>query len=149
MIGIRGFHQCIFSFQLTPSDRVCHVCWLRIKREALRTNIVDQIRLPEAMPQNEDENLQEDESHENPQPEPIARSNTENLVLPDYKRAANTGNHCVFSGCTNTGTLHSVSDQLRAIILSNHNYYIPKLARVCGDHLARNSWDSIQFRKFC
>lgn len=124
--------------QLTPSDKVCHACWLRTKREALRANHVDEMRVQEGMPESQDP-IQENEPHE---VEPNVMS-TKSIVLPDYKRAANTGNHCVFAECTNKGTLHGISDQLRAIILSHHKYYLPKLARVCNEHLALNSWDSL------
>uniref|UniRef100_A0A2A4JAT5 Uncharacterized protein n=1 Tax=Heliothis virescens TaxID=7102 RepID=A0A2A4JAT5_HELVI len=75
--------------QLTTSDKVCHACWLRTKREALRVNRVNEMRPPEAMSQNENlSQNQETEVHENPQATDIGRSDS--IILPDYKRAANT-----------------------------------------------------------
>lgn len=40
-------------------------------------------------------------------------------------------------------TQHSISDKLRAIILSNYKYYLPKEARICNDHLMANMWDTL------
>ncbi|XP_075984951.1 uncharacterized protein LOC142982375 [Anticarsia gemmatalis] len=130
--------------QVTPSDKVCHPCWLRTKRETLRINRIDELRIPDEMPQIEENVIHDHEPPQNLHVDETARPNIiENITLPDYRRAANTGNHCVFTDCTNTGTLHSISDELRAIILRSHKYYLPKLARVCGDHLSVNSWDSL------
>lgn len=70
------------------------------------------------------------------QPEP-----TQALELPNYRRAANSTHSCVFPNCSST-TFHNISDKLRATVLHNHNYYLPKLARVCSQHLTNNSWDT-------
>lgn len=106
--------------------------------------VAEYISIPEA-----GISLEDHQSHGNPHDQDIVRaSGTQNIesgtmVLPDYRRAANTGNHCLFPDCNNIGTLHSVSDKLRSVILSNHKYYVPKLARICSIHLFRNSWDSL------
>ncbi|KAL4714678.1 hypothetical protein ACJJTC_012595 [Scirpophaga incertulas] len=64
------------------------------------------------------------------------------IKLLNYKRAPNTASHFIFYGCANAN-LHTVSDPLRATILSTHNFYIPKLARVCTEHIHSNTWDSL------
>lgn len=64
------------------------------------------------------------------------------IGLPNYRRAANTASHCLFTGCTNDG-LHTISDSLRATVLNNNNYYIPPLARICVEHLYGNNWDDL------
>ncbi|KAL4720752.1 hypothetical protein ACJJTC_015078 [Scirpophaga incertulas] len=59
------------------------------------------------------------------------------IKLLNYKRAPNTASHCIFYGCANAN-LHTVSDPLRATILSTHNFYIPKLARVARYNLQQH-----------
>ncbi|XP_041988982.1 uncharacterized protein LOC121740371 [Aricia agestis] len=136
--------------QINETDRVCHVCWLRTQREARRMNTLDNTRSPPVASSESHEPIQDDlqpsedvEPSNRPSgsnhPEPSMASN-QGLVLPNYRRAANSNNHCVFPNCNST-TLHSISDKLRAIVLSNHNYYLPSLARVCGPHLTSNSWE--------
>lgn len=156
---------------------MCHTCWLRTKREALRSNRLDGARfqtasvevLPDHQPlgQNESENMvnvqtisehdlqrlpgNEPVSNESAVNEPAANEpaanepaldnvNTQNVVIPDYRRAANSNHRCVFPNCHST-RLHSISDKLRAIVLNNHKFYLPNLARVCGQHLMSNSWE--------
>lgn len=156
--------------QVTSSDKLCHACWLRAKRQAQRINRIDKLKSDGGIQQGDDttlhsilphdpsdaeqislpepeRSLEDSQSRGDPYEQDIARpSGTQNtnsgtLILPDYRRAANTGNHCLFVNCSNIGTLHSISDKLRSIILTKHKYYVPKLARVCEIHLFRNSWD--------
>lgn len=158
--------------QVTASDKVCHVCWLRTTREVLRMNRADELRVEGAVQHGDDNaslsnppneptvaehisipepgvSLEDHQSYGDPHEQDIFRpsgtQNTESgtVVLPDYKRAANTSSHCLFPDCNNIGTLHSVSDKLRFVILSNHKYYVLKRTRVCGIQLFRNSWDNL------
>lgn len=83
--------------------------------------------------------MQQAETLTQPSVEPPPTVDTQSIVLPDYRRAANT---CVFPICNST-SFHGVSDKLRAIVLHNHHYYLSKLARVCSQHLTSNSWDTL------
>ncbi|KAL4708097.1 hypothetical protein ACJJTC_009876 [Scirpophaga incertulas] len=89
--------------QITSSDRVCHTCWLRVTRQALRQNRLDESRPAEAV-------LQPNEEQKQPLANPqitvsveTANTNPSEIILQDYRRAANTANHCVFASCNYTG----------------------------------------------
>lgn len=86
--------------------------------------------------------MQQAETLTQPSVEPPPTVDTQSIVLPDYRRAANSTHTCVFPICNST-SFHGVSDKLRAIVLHNHHYYLPKLARVCSQHLSSNSWDTL------
>lgn len=132
------------------SDRVCHPCWLRSKRSALRTQETRDARsltLEDANdsslrsePEQDSEQILEVEGNRSSGiPDVIVQPE---IFLPNYKRAANTASHCLFMGCTND-QLHTMSDSLRATVLRSNNYYIPVLARICVEHLHGNNWDSL------
>ncbi|CAK1603536.1 unnamed protein product [Parnassius mnemosyne] len=128
--------------QVTETDKVCHPCWLRTQREARRTHDVNRPQSAIEEPSTADEpilaGVQSCISNEE------VRHAPNGLTLPDYRRAANNNNRCVFKDCNST-TLHGISDKLRAVVLSNHNYYIPKLARVCSEHLSSNLWETLYY----
>ncbi|XP_045455076.1 uncharacterized protein LOC123664602 [Melitaea cinxia] len=129
--------------EITPSDRVCHACWLRTKREAVRMNNQDENRQPLIeITDNEQQEQNRPAPAEIPQSELTSTMETQRIVLPDYRRAANSTHTCVFPNCS-SNTLHNISDKLRATILHNHKFYLPKLARVCGEHLSINLWDTL------
>ncbi|XP_023940272.2 uncharacterized protein LOC112047391 [Bicyclus anynana] len=123
--------------EISSSDRVCHACWLRTKREVLRMNRLDQIR-PQMDAQPEpNQQSPSSEPQQTTEQEPIQR-----VTLPDYRRAPNSTHSCVFPNC-NSNSFHNISDKLRATVLHNHKYYLPKLARICDQHLTSNSWDTL------
>ncbi|XP_045456110.1 uncharacterized protein LOC123665925 [Melitaea cinxia] len=129
--------------EITPSDRVCHACWLRTKREAVRMNNQDENRQPLIeITDNEQQKQSRPAPAEIPQSELTSTVETQRIVLPDYRRAANSTHTCVFPNCS-SNTLHNISDKLRATILHNHKYYLPKLARVCSEHLSINLWHTL------
>ncbi|CAG5052390.1 unnamed protein product [Parnassius apollo] len=141
----RDLHQLMFTItehrvaprQVTETDKVF---WLRIQREAHHTHEVNR-------PQSVTEELSTADMPILAEVQPSVSneevSRTPNgLTLPDYRGAANNNNRCVFSNCNST-TLHGISDKLRAIVLSNHNFYIPKLARVCSENLSSNLWETL------
>lgn len=117
---------------------MCHPCWLQARREALKINLHDLNRSQLDPPEDSQEEDQPSESI----PSDSNRHNNVPIVLTDYRRAPNANGHCVFPNCSAT-KLHSLSDKLRAIVLSNHNYYLPKLARVCAEHLMSNTWGTL------
>ncbi|RVE41837.1 hypothetical protein evm_013521 [Chilo suppressalis] len=125
--------------EISSSDRVCHACWLRSKREVIRISKQDENR-----PLQDITNTVEQQEENQPQPvgetSPIV--DAQRIVLPDYRRAANSTHNCVFPNCSST-TFHNISDKLRATVLQNHNFYLPKLARVCNDHMTSNLWDTL------
>lgn len=135
--------------QVSTSDRVCHACWLKTKRDALRSQELDANRVPEQNPAvdlpSQPSNLQLTDSDIQPGHPDLNDQHSildNQIILPNYKRAPNTASHCVFTGCDNLN-LHTLSDSLRSTILSNYKYYIPKLARVCRSHLYGNTWDTL------
>ncbi|XP_050685540.1 uncharacterized protein LOC126979974 [Leptidea sinapis] len=130
--------------QISSVDHICHACWMRTKREVIRMNRQDENRPLRDLT---DVDVQQDESQPNEaapaeptQLEPSVR--THQIVLPHYRRAANSTHNCVFPNCSST-TFHNISDKLRATVLHNHHYYLPKLARICSEHLTNNSWDTL------
>ncbi|CAH2105465.1 unnamed protein product [Euphydryas editha] len=127
--------------KITHNDFVCHPCWLRVQREARRRATADDFRSqPSASPQQEEPEVLEQQPQVSQSEE--ATHSVNEVTLPDYRRAANTNHHCVFPNC-GSRILRSISEKLRAIILSTHNYYLPQQARVCDDHLMGNTWDTL------
>ncbi|CAH2100929.1 unnamed protein product [Euphydryas editha] len=127
---------------ITPSDRVCHACWLRTKIDAVRINSQDDNRQPLIdITDNEQQEQYLPTPTEIPQSESTSTVETQRIVLPDYRRAANSTHSCVFPNCS-SNILHNISDKLRATILHNYKFYLPKLARVCSEHLSINIWDT-------
>ncbi|XP_023954035.2 uncharacterized protein LOC112057726 isoform X2 [Bicyclus anynana] len=122
--------------QLTPLDRVCHPCWLRTKRKALRTKSVVEVNN-----EPEEDMSMDNKSHENLKDPEVPKQNVYNVVLPNYRRAKINTHRCVFANCTSKGKLRSVYDNVRALVLNRHKYYLPKLSRVCDEHLAAHDWD--------
>ncbi|KPJ07451.1 hypothetical protein RR48_08464 [Papilio machaon] len=118
---------------ISESDRVCHACWLRTKRESQRMNRIDDARSQQSVPE-----VTQSQDFVSPDQSTL---NVE-IILPNYRRAANTNNHCVFPHCSNT-TLRGISDQLRAIVLNSYHYYLPELARICDEHLESYTWDTL------
>lgn len=118
---------------------MCHACWLRTQREVRRMNLLDDAISQPTVPE---ESQEEPQSSGSNQTESNQTVNTQRIVLPNYRRAANSNNHCVFPHCNST-TTHGISDKLRALVLNNHNYYMPKLARVCSEHVMSNSWETL------
>ncbi|CAH2088882.1 unnamed protein product [Euphydryas editha] len=95
---------------ISHSSHVCMTCWLRTKREVERSSHQDQGRIQPEAANNEQEGQLPMESNE--------LSHSSEVVLPNYKRAANTSNHCVFPNCRTT-TLHTISNKLQALVLSD------------------------------
>lgn len=131
--------------QITESDRVCHPYWLRTQRKARRGNVINYTgSIPSSF------NPEQEKSQEDGQPSGSTASesstnlqaNVQTIVLPQYRRAANPPHHCVYPNCDST-TLHGISDNLRATVLSNHKYYLPSLARICSELLLGNHWETL------
>ncbi|KAL4713061.1 hypothetical protein ACJJTC_001115 [Scirpophaga incertulas] len=80
---------------ITSFDRVCHTCWLRVKRQALRQNRLGESRPAEEVLQPNEEQEQPLENPQIPVSIETANTNPSEIILPDYRRAANTANHCV------------------------------------------------------
>ncbi|XP_047024539.1 uncharacterized protein LOC124633388 [Helicoverpa zea] len=64
------------------------------------------------------------------------------IMLENYRRAANTASHCLFPQCNNIN-LHNMADSFRATILSTYQYYIPVHSRVCTEHRLSNQWSNL------
>lgn len=78
--------------------------------------------------------------HENLEvPSEVASSE---IMMENYRRAANTASHCLFPQCSNIN-LHNLSDSFRATILSTYKYYIPVHSRVCSEHRLSNQWSDL------
>ncbi|CAG4980978.1 unnamed protein product [Colias eurytheme] len=136
--------------EITSSQRICHPCWLKCRRSALRAQEIEGLRsstpVEEIRPEPDVSNqviehhveAEEDRQEDSNVPDqPVAE-----IILQNYRRAANTASHCLFAGCVNT-SLHTISDSFRATILGHYKFYIPLLARVCAEHLYGNNWDSL------
>ncbi|KAL4713350.1 hypothetical protein ACJJTC_016818 [Scirpophaga incertulas] len=127
--------------QVTASDRVCHACWLRTQREVRRMHRVESERIQR--PASDVTDQEESSVVDEVRPHNVENESiTQNVVIPGYKRAANSNRRCVFPDCSQT-TLRSISDQFRAILIKDYRFYLPNLARVCDDHLNSNMWDTL------
>lgn len=64
----------------------------------------------------------------------------ESFDVSGLTRAANTSRRCMIDNCRNL-ELRSVSDTIKAYLLSYYRFYIPPLARICQYHLRNMSWE--------
>ncbi|RVE52015.1 hypothetical protein evm_003293 [Chilo suppressalis] len=69
--------------------------------------------------------------------EPSPMVVAQRIVLPDYRQAANFTHNCEFPNCNSTA-FHNISDKLCTTVLKDYNFYLPKLARVCNEHMTSN-----------
>lgn len=72
---------------------------------------------------------------------PVAQP-TERITLPNFSRAADTHNRCIFLQC-DSSTQRLVPFVLRVRLLKDHKFYIPPRCRICELHLARQSWSDL------
>lgn len=61
------------------------------------------------------------------------------IILPHYKRAANTSRHCIFGGCANQSG-HLIPLLIKVMLLKQYHLYVPIHSRVCETHLYSNEW---------
>ncbi|KAF9797232.1 hypothetical protein SFRURICE_006214, partial [Spodoptera frugiperda] len=72
---------------------------------------------------------------------PVAQP-TERITLPNFSRAADTHNRCIFLQC-DSSTQRLVPFVLRVRLLKDHKFYIPPRCCICELHLARQSWSDL------
>lgn len=72
---------------------------------------------------------------------PVAQQ-IERITLPNYSRASDTHNRCIFLLCNSTSQ-RVVSFVLRVRLFKDHKYYIPPSCRICELHLSRQSWSEL------
>ncbi|KAF9823579.1 hypothetical protein SFRURICE_011885 [Spodoptera frugiperda] len=131
--------------QISSSDKICHACWMSCKRAAIRIDHADDARgvytTEEVEVETGDsEPFTAEPVHENLDvPSEVASSE---IMMENYRRAANTASHCLFPQCSNIN-LHNLSDSFRATILSTYKYYIPVHSRVCSEHRLSNQWSNL------
>lgn len=77
---------------------------------------------------------------EAPSTEPAVHSGS--IILPNYKRSANTSRRCIYKMCRNTAG-HLVPTFIKVTLIKEYNFYVPKSARVCEMHLYGNTWQSL------
>ncbi|XP_060807317.1 uncharacterized protein LOC132903317 [Amyelois transitella] len=128
--------------QVTTTDRVCHACWLRTQREVRRMHHVDSEHGQQSASDISQDREESSDLNER-RPEGVEDETiTQTILIPGYKRAANNNKRCVFLNCPQT-TLRSISDNFRALLIKDHRFYIPKLARICDDHINSNLWGTL------
>ncbi|RVE41952.1 hypothetical protein evm_013392 [Chilo suppressalis] len=105
----------------------CHPCWMRHQRQI--NNDLNRVNLPgpELSP------TPGLVPAPRPQPEP-------EIILPNYKRAANTSTHCVFNGCGFGQHLHVIPLFIKKMLIEKYNLYVARSTRVCETHLSLNIW---------
>ncbi|KAL4704224.1 hypothetical protein ACJJTC_003784 [Scirpophaga incertulas] len=128
------YYPWIRSIQNHRSDyEVCHNCWRRVSRQsaqdAQRQVVLDvnQEVAPPVLPA-----------------PPQGQRNVEasSVYLPHYKRAANTSRHCIYTNCGNAA-MHLIPTFIKKMLLTEHNFYVPRSARICQHHLYTNTWDTL------
>lgn len=72
---------------------------------------------------------------------------TDTVYLPHYKRAANTSRRCIYSDCGNA-PIHLISMFIKKNLITKHNFYVPRCARVCRQHLYSNTWRALPEESF-
>lgn len=151
MSTIRSHNLDYFSWTRPTQNRlnvyeVCHSCWVIVNRRHER----DIIR---GIFEQEDNNnilpahvLVENAPPAPPLPpvhfavpNPIAALS---VVMPTYKRAANTSRRCVFQNC-NDSSWFLIPDFIKAMLIKEHNFYLPRSSRVCRQHLFANTWHEL------
>ncbi|KAH9642810.1 hypothetical protein HF086_012304 [Spodoptera exigua] len=152
-----------YPFYISSSDRICHACWMSCKRAAIRIEHADDARgvatTEEVQVETTTEEVQVETTTEEVQvetgdselitAEPVHESldlpsvvAPSEIILENYRRAANTASHCLFPQCNNIN-LHNMADSFRATILSTYQYYIPVHSRVCTEHRLSNQWSNL------
>ncbi|XP_045781360.1 uncharacterized protein LOC123878262 isoform X2 [Maniola jurtina] len=138
---VLSWHQYVRA-----SDYLCFRCVQKAKRHMARRNTADAARLQDDTVQpDEKPAIQEIQASASPSQRCLATSNIKadnSIVLPNYKRCANTSSRCIFQGCRRR-IGHNVPTWIKSAMLSNNKLFIPRRARVCERHLNSNEWDSL------
>lgn len=145
-------------------NRVCHSCWVRGNRRIIKDELraLDDAQINfESLPTPEDDDVRAPDGvliksertticeGDDPSEAPLNITVIEQrllpltgITLPNYKRAANTSNHCVFNNDCGSGR-HHIPTFLKVMLLKQQNFYIPQSTRVCERHLRSNTWESL------
>lgn len=137
----------------------CHACWVRAERQVQRQRpllqpphveeegVQHDVQLPPHSSESTSEPVREPEEQDTPRsPAPLnslvqqqIHVDLPTIMLPNYKRAANTSSHCIFSGCANR-SWHLIPSFIKQMLIKELRYYVPACARVCETHLYSNEW---------
>ncbi|RVE45123.1 hypothetical protein evm_010232 [Chilo suppressalis] len=105
-------HEHIHPREIRLLDALCHGCYRNAERVAVNTEL-----------------------QANPVPQ-----NAQQIILPNYSRASDTHNRCIFLQCQGT-SFRLIPLVLRVRLIKDYKYYIPPGCRICEMQLARQSWD--------
>ncbi|XP_063395621.1 uncharacterized protein LOC134680420, partial [Cydia fagiglandana] len=125
------------------SRAICHACWVRFDRHLRNEPVPDQPV--------QDQPIRDQPVQDQAPPQVEGEANEEREVAGPqigfvsprgYLRASNTARHCIFANCRNV-VAHNVPQYAKFLLLHNHNFYIPELARVCNAHFMNNDWEDL------
>lgn len=121
---------------------MCHTCWVRGNRRVVQDvqRISVEIPLPPEQPRSPVENEPLESSIY-----PVVDQRVlalRSIVLPNYKRSANTSSRCVYNMCRNAAG-HLVPTFIKVMLVREYNFYVPRSTRVCELHLFSNTWQSL------
>lgn len=68
---------------------------------------------------------------------------SDEIVLPNYRRAGNTSRFCLFPNCKNQ-QLSRINNEIRTKLINNYKLYTPPSARMCNEHLLSSDWFILQ-----
>lgn len=137
------------SFQFSEQDKICRPCLQRAQRYASAQVNADN---PAADPS--DQSMQEDPAEEHSVPEqPIPNVNVQDrevqvnmlrmIPLPGYTRAPFNTHLCIIAACNNRH-LKRIHIDIRATVLQEKCFYIPRGTRVCEEHMLDSVWQNIE-----
>lgn len=139
---------------------MCRPCFQRAQRRYQnkeQTGTVTHPQQHEYTETSQDDSFLEDSSPEPISVDPLVYDQPEHVVqdqavqvdrvqlveIPGYKRAPFNSQLCIYANCSNIMNLRRIHVDIRATILQEKSFYIPRGSRVCEEH-SNSVWQEIE-----
>jgi hypothetical protein len=135
--------KCCFFSQFGEEDKICRPCLQRAQRysrpapdDPSDQSMQEDPAVDNALPEQPNVNVQDQE---------VQVNMSQMIPLPGYTRAPVNTHVCIIAACNNTD-LQRIHIDVRATVLQEKCFYIPRGNRVCEEHKVEDSlWQNIEF----